>query len=365
MRKAQKENGALPGIVPTSGWGFEWGNGPAWVVALIEIAYQLYRFGGDTGVLKENAAAIEKYEDYLYTRVNKNGLIGFGLGDWLEAGAPSPDSYSTPVEITDTLTCIELLRKAEEIQQILGNAAAAEKSRNLERRLTENFKKLHLENSVVDCETQTAQAMAMSLNLFEDTEAAYSELKRIIQKDGRFKAGILGAKRLFDCLCDYGDGETALRLLTDDTHPEYAHNLRAGATTLWEDFQIYDLSALPDSLVRKDGGGIISLNHHCWGSISAWLFNRVAGLCIESPKRVEIAPCFIKGLPYAEAEYFREKRCIRVRWERKEQKITLTVEKRFLRKSIRGRRTRVRRRLARLRDRIMQIKTFIEITSIN
>ena len=23
-------SGELPGIVPTSGWGYKWGNGPAW-----------------------------------------------------------------------------------------------------------------------------------------------------------------------------------------------------------------------------------------------------------------------------------------------------------------------------------------------
>ena len=28
--KAQNDAGAIPGIVPTAGWGFEWGNGPAW-----------------------------------------------------------------------------------------------------------------------------------------------------------------------------------------------------------------------------------------------------------------------------------------------------------------------------------------------
>ena len=33
--KAQDNNGALPGIVPTSGWGFAWGNGPAWDSVLI------------------------------------------------------------------------------------------------------------------------------------------------------------------------------------------------------------------------------------------------------------------------------------------------------------------------------------------
>ena len=30
IRSAQNEEGALPGIVPTAGWGFSWGNGPAW-----------------------------------------------------------------------------------------------------------------------------------------------------------------------------------------------------------------------------------------------------------------------------------------------------------------------------------------------
>ncbi len=55
---------------------------------------------------KKNSAAIAKYVDYLYTRLKENGLIGFGLGDWLEAGSPHPDIYSTPVEVTDkTIAC--------------------------------------------------------------------------------------------------------------------------------------------------------------------------------------------------------------------------------------------------------------------
>ena len=45
--KAQDNNGALPGIVPTSGWGFAWGNGPAWDSVLIELPYRLYQYRGD------------------------------------------------------------------------------------------------------------------------------------------------------------------------------------------------------------------------------------------------------------------------------------------------------------------------------
>ncbi len=40
--KAQNFVGALPGIVPTGGWGFKWGNGPAWDCAFIVIPYFTY-----------------------------------------------------------------------------------------------------------------------------------------------------------------------------------------------------------------------------------------------------------------------------------------------------------------------------------
>ena len=327
IRKSQRKDGALPGIVPTGGWGFKWGNGPAWDGALIEITYQLYRFGGNIDVLYENSAAIAKYVDYLYTRLNENGLIGFGLGDWLEFGSTYPDSYSTPVEVTDTLTSIELTQKAEQIFCVAGETKNAERAKDLCFLLTENFKKTWIKKYTVTCETQTAQAFAIMLNMFgENSAKAYGELLRIVRRDGRLKTGIIGIKRLLDCLCDYGGEEIAYRLITDEKHSGYAHNLQAGATTLWENFTLYDLSALPNSFVRKDGGGILSLNHHCWGSISAWFFNCVAGLDIVSADSVIISPVYPKRLNSAEAEFCRGERNIRVRWERKADRILLTVE---------------------------------------
>ena len=37
--RAMDHRGALPGIVPTGGWGFAWGNGPAWDSVLIYLPY--------------------------------------------------------------------------------------------------------------------------------------------------------------------------------------------------------------------------------------------------------------------------------------------------------------------------------------
>ena len=39
IRAAQNEEGALPGIVPTAGWGFAWGNGPAWDCVLFNLPW--------------------------------------------------------------------------------------------------------------------------------------------------------------------------------------------------------------------------------------------------------------------------------------------------------------------------------------
>ena len=54
----QRDDGNLPGIVPTGTWGYAWGNGPAWDSAYILIPWYVYLYRGDPGVLKAH------YEGY-------------------------------------------------------------------------------------------------------------------------------------------------------------------------------------------------------------------------------------------------------------------------------------------------------------
>lgn len=99
--KAQDNNGALPGIVPTSGWGFAWGNGPAWDSVLIELPYRLYQYRGDLDSVKLCAPAIIKYLHYLTTRMDEHGVLGgrvlfhvltdFGYGDLAFSMITRPD----------------------------------------------------------------------------------------------------------------------------------------------------------------------------------------------------------------------------------------------------------------------------------
>ena len=81
IRAAQRADGALPGIVPTGGWGFEWGNGPAWDAALTYIPYFCYVLRGDRKIIEENATAIFRYCEYISRRRDERGLVAIGLGD--------------------------------------------------------------------------------------------------------------------------------------------------------------------------------------------------------------------------------------------------------------------------------------------
>ena len=171
IRYAQKENGQLPGVVPTVEFGYNWGNGPAWDAALIELPYQIYRFTGDKGILRENVQAIAKYIAYLKTKVNDNGLIAFGLPDWCECGKLTEGRTSTPLEVTDSLVAIEICQKAEKIFNVLGCNEYAEQAISLGKQLKEKFRTVWLDESLfVKCKSQTAQAKAIDVGVFTDVE---------------------------------------------------------------------------------------------------------------------------------------------------------------------------------------------------
>lgn len=325
---AQRENGALPGIVPTAGWGFSWGNGPAWDGVLIEVPYQLYRFTGNIGYLRNYAPYIKKYIDYLHGKTDREGLISFGLGDWCEAGAFREDVFSTPVKVTDTLVSIDLLRKASEIFLILNDKETSERILSFQKSLCRNFKDKCIIGNEVYCKTQTAQAMAIGLGLFDqNTQTAYQVLKQFIADNGnKFKVGVIGVKWLFDVLSDHGDLDIAMELITDKKFPSYAYNILHCETSLCEAFIEFDEKCFPDEYVRKDGNSrILSFNHHFWGSISAWFYKKLAGIDIQSANYVEIKPKYPVSIDYVSAGIKLNDNQIKIYWKKIKNKIELTV----------------------------------------
>lgn len=298
LRKAQRENGQLPRIVPSTEWGFDSGaSGPNWDGALIEITYQLFRKNGDKTLLTENLPAIERYLVYLSQKRNEKGLISYGLGDREETFTNESSAHSTPNEVTDTLVAIELCQKTKEMALEAGNANLLDFSQEFENELKTAFKLYR-----VDCDykvipfTQTGQCMLLSAKVFngEEEKIAKSNFINLLKSDGVVKMGVLGYRRLFDTLAEIGETQLACKLLLTENYSGYLYYVKKGMNSMPESFLDY----LDGSFVRKDGGKMLGLNHHWYGHILASIVKYVLGIRSFDIKenKLFISPCFIDGI---------------------------------------------------------------------
>ena len=130
----QRDSGELPGIVPTSGWGYQWGNGPAWDSAYVLIPWYLYQYRGDTRVLAEHYDRLWRYVDYLTSR-SKDHIVDIGLGDWL------PAKTVTPVPVTSTGYYYVDAIIVSKIARLLGKDADAKTYAELAGKIREAFRR--------------------------------------------------------------------------------------------------------------------------------------------------------------------------------------------------------------------------------
>ncbi len=319
IRKAQREDGALPGIVPTGGWGFDWGNGPAWDCVLFYLPYYTWIYRNDTDIIRENAGAFMRYLHYISTRRDERGLVHIGLGDWLHTGCAVPKA---PLEVTDTLKCMDMCQMAEVMFGAIGMTAQAA----FAKALYEEFRTAARRELILDdCVTvlgncQTSQAMAIAYNLFDDAEkpAAFRVLLQLIHaQDDHLDTGCLGARVIFHVLSAFGQAELAYKMITRTDFPSYGHWVaHENCTSLFEEFQRKE--AKPNSK-----------NHHFFGDVSSWFLKNLAGIKVNPHVRdaneIEISPEFLEELQYAQGEIGVPAGKVSVAWHREGENIVLDV----------------------------------------
>ncbi len=321
IRHAQREDGALPGIIPTAGWGFKWGNGPAWDSVITTIPYMVWKYTGNTDILRDNADAMLRYIAYIKTRRDERGLLHIGLGDWCQvnrlAGHPQ-----APLELTDTLMTLEIATRAAKMLNVIGRSSDAAIAAELAEELLVTARKHLIDpatcTALGDC--QTSQALCIWHNVFteEQKPRAFAKLVEMIEADGEhMNVGVLGARIIFHLLSQFGRTDLAYRMIVNPTFPSYGHLiLERNATALFEDF-------LPNEM------GVGSRNHHFWGDVSSWMLQNLAGLRINptetDPNHAVIHPHFLPELSQAEGWHECPAGEVAVSWMREGDAILLTV----------------------------------------
>ena len=307
----QRESGELPGIVPTGGWGYAWGNGPAWDSAYVLIPRYLYEYAGDARILARHFERHTRYVDYLTSKA-KDGIVGIGLGDWAPAHDTTPEKVtSTGYYYADALVVArtaELLGKTEDARKYFELAEGIKKAFN--REFFDAAKATYANG------TQTALSCALYQGFVEpaDKSRVVGALVAHVleQRKGHLDAGILGTKYLLHALSDNGRTDVAWTIATQTTFPSWGDWLAKGATTLWEQWNGND-----------------SRNHIMYGDVSAWFYKNLAGLKPdpEGPgfKKFIAAPQLAGDLAWARAEHRGPYGDIRVAWRKDGRRLTLEV----------------------------------------
>ncbi len=261
---AQRQSGQLPGIVPSAGWGYNWGSGPAWDSALILIPWFTYVYSGDRRILESTYEAMIRYLEFLGT-MESDGIVDFGLGDWCPP-ADEPWGHKCPAKVTDTAYAYVDYLTVSRIAKLLGRNEDAAKFSQKAEATRRAFRAAFVDSATgsVAGDSQTSLACALYQGMLEDGEKpmAFQRLVEEVEKaDRHLDTGILGAKYLLHTLSHHGRTDLAYAVTTQTTYPSWGHWIAQGATSLWE---------------RWDGKG--SRNHHMYSDISAWFYRELAGI---------------------------------------------------------------------------------------
>lgn len=315
--KAQRFDGALPGIVPTGGWGFEWGNGPAWDSVLTWLPYYTFIYRGQTEMIRESADAFTKYLRYLRSRCDEKGLLSIGLGDWCPVGGGAPKA---PLIVTDTILSMDIARKVSVMLDAVNMPEMADYAEAEAEKYKASIRAELLDPNTmwVQGNCQTCQAMALYYGIFTEDEepAALNNLLQTIRDaDDHIDLGVLGGRVIFHVLSRFGYGDLAYKMITREDYPSYGNWLELGATTLRERFH-------PTATTSK--------NHQFWGDISGWFIRCVAGIQLNptggNVNEVQICPCFVETLDSASGYHIAPAGKIAVFWRRQNNGVVLELE---------------------------------------
>ncbi len=263
MSDAQKINGQLPGIIPSAGWGYAWGSGPAWDYAAFYLPYVLYRESGDNEALIKAYPIMQRYLEYANEREDDDGLVCYGLSDWCPPTMIG-DCNIMENRFSDSCYYMDMCRIAALTAKMQNDVASSEKYAEKAALIKENIKKIYATNEQITSHGQGALAFLLHFDVLEGeaAEAVAKTLDELVKKDGYVhKVGILGMKALPNALSKYGYNDTALKLLTRTDYPSYGHWRSLGETTLCEKWE-----------------NVSSRNHHMYSDVINWMIRNIAGL---------------------------------------------------------------------------------------
>ncbi|MFI2743515.1 glycoside hydrolase family 78 protein [Zhouia sp. PK063] len=315
-RDEQQPNGVLPSIMPTWGWGYDWGNGPDWTSTVAIIPWELYLFYGDDKALHDMYEPIKKYVNHITSIAHEDGLTDWGLGDWV------PVKSKTSVEFTSSIyyyVDATILAKAA---QHFGNTEDYTTYSKLANRIKEaiNKKYLNTTTGIYGSGFQTELSAPLYWGVVPEAykeKVAANLAKAVHEANNHIDVGLLGTRTILGALSENGYADVAYTLAAQDTFPSWGWWIKNGATTLYENWNI-------------DATSDISRNHIMFGTIGGWLYKGLGGIIPDEQqpgfKHIILKPHFVNGLNEFTASHNSVYGEIVSSWKREDGKVNYDVK---------------------------------------
>ena len=339
----QRKNGRLPHITPDGGADFYmWTmNGSVgWSDVGVLIPWRYARIFGDDAILRQYYDGMARYARFMEKRVGKTTPVfsekvrlsranrkflvnrGQSYGEWAEpteiGGGFRWQDFVNPHPEVSTAYTFYIMSLMSEIAEKLGHTEDAEEFSHYAAGCRKAYQELVSGGKyTLDTDRQAQLVRPLYMDLLTEEQTAFAK-KRLIKALENYRwrlgTGFLSTPLILYVLASY-DPEAAYRLLENEEVPGWLSMPKAGATSIWEDWDGPNGSQ----------GGIASLNHYSKGAVVEWLFTSMCGINVAGENHFVISPLPGGHFTHAEARYNSIYGMVESKWEKKDGKTVYTI----------------------------------------
>lgn len=320
LEDCQLENGSLSDVAPA--YWRNYTDNMTWPGAFITVADMLYTRFGDLRPIQQHYDAMRLWMLHMKKYYLKDGiLIRDTYGDWC-VPPESPELIHTrdtnrmtrPANLSTPFYCY-LAGKMAYFADLLGRGNDADFFRNEITTVTAayNAKFLDVATGRYDHNTVTANILPLAFGMVPKglEEKVFANIidKTENEFDGHVSTGVVGIQQLMRTLTEYGRGDLALKLATNDTYPSWGYMVRNGATTIWE---LWNGNTADPAM--NSGNHVMLL-----GDLVIWEYEYLGGIRALEPgySKIQLKPYPIEGLDYVNCSYQSVSGLIQSNWHRK------------------------------------------------
>jgi len=316
---SQWDNGSLPNVIPPYWRGYT--DNMTWPGAVVTATDMLYTRFGDLEPVRQHYDALKKWMLHMKNDYMRGGLMPRDTyGDWcmppesLELIHSNDPTRITDATVLSTPFYCYLCGKMAKFAEVLGfeEDVAFFQQEIVTSTVAFNDKYFNRVTGVYANNTVTANILPLWFGMvpkgLED-----KVLESIVDKTendcgGHVSTGVVGIQQLMRCLTEYGRGDLALKIASNDTYPSWGYMVRNGATTIWE---LWNGNTADPAM--NSGNHVMLL-----GDLILWEYEYLGGIRALEPgySQIQLKPYPIKGLDYVNCAYNSVSGRIESNWKR-------------------------------------------------